>query len=170
MRRLVDADELKESIEKITWYHINKLGELVEGANSSLNPLYRADDIYKAIDNAPTVDCIEVERAKELIEEGYQKGHIDGVLQGEKLYAGKCLDWIPTSEMLPERYDSYLVMWRRRDENADRIFYEIIEYEPSEDEEDGEWGEIEQAGEAGAEIVAWMPLPERYEPKEKENG
>lgn len=75
--------------------------------------------------------------------------------------------WIPTSEMPPEKYDSYMVMWRRRDgECPDTLFYEICEYDPGEDE----WESIEQAGEAGAEIVAWMPLPERYEPKEKENG
>lgn len=75
--------------------------------------------------------------------------------------------FIPTSEMLPEKYDSYLVMWRSLTEGyPDRLFYEICEYDPDEDE----WERIEQAGEAGAEIVAWMPLPERYEPKEKENG
>jgi hypothetical protein len=74
--------------------------------------------------------------------------------------------WIPISEMLPEEYDSYLVMWRpRAGEYTDWLFYEICEYSPEEDE----WERIEQAGEAGAEIVAWMPLPERYEPKEKEN-
>lgn len=76
-------------------------------------------------------------------------------------------DWIPTSEMLPDEYDSYLVMWRcLKEDYPDRLFYEICEYYPEEDE----WERIEQAGEAGAEIVAWMPLPEKYEPKEKENG
>lgn len=74
--------------------------------------------------------------------------------------------WIPTSEMLPERYDSYLVMWRRRDEYSDSLFYEIVEYFPADDEGEGEWEQIEQAGKDGAEIVAWMPLPEMYEPKE----
>ena len=60
-----------------------------------------------------------------------------------------------------------MVMWRpKAGEYQDRLFYEICEYDPEEDE----WERIEQAGEAGAEIVAWMPLPERYEPKEKENG
>ena len=67
--------------------------------------------------------------------------------------------WIPTSEMLPEKYDSYLVMWRSLTEGyPDRLFYEICEYVPEEDE----WDRIEQAGEAGAEIVAWMPLPQPY--------
>lgn len=80
--------------------------------------------------------------------------------------------WIPTSEMLPEQYDSYLVMWRYKSgAYADRLFYEITEYYPPEEYgEEGKWERIEQAGEAGAEIVAWMPLPERYKPKEKENG
>lgn len=75
--------------------------------------------------------------------------------------------WIPTSEMLPDENDCYLVMWRHLTEGyPDRLFYEICEYEPEVDE----WERIEQAGDAGAEIVAWMPLPEPYEPKEKENG
>ena len=74
--------------------------------------------------------------------------------------------WTLTSEMLPEEYDSYLVMWRCLEGDfKGKLFYEICEYDPEEDE----WERIEQAGEAGAEIVAWMPLPERYEPKEKEN-
>lgn len=74
--------------------------------------------------------------------------------------------FIPTSEMLPEEYNSYLVMWRpRAGEYTDRLFYEICEYDPDEDE----WERIEQAGEAGAEIVAWMPLPKPYEPKEADN-
>lgn len=67
--------------------------------------------------------------------------------------------FIPISEMLPEEYNSYLVMWRpRAGEYTDRLFYEICEYDPEEDE----WERIEQAGEAGAEIVAWQPLPEPY--------
>jgi hypothetical protein len=82
---------------------------------------------------------------------------------------GKNSQWIPTSEILPEEYGSYLVMWRYKSgDYADRLFYEITEYyPPEEDEEEGEWEKIEQAGKAGAEIMAWMPLPERYEPKEK---
>lgn len=79
--------------------------------------------------------------------------------------------WTPTNEMLPEENGCYLVMWKYKLNNyKGNLFYEIAEYFPEEDGFDCEWSQIEQAGEAGAEIVAWMPLPERYEPKEKENG
>ena len=78
--------------------------------------------------------------------------------------ADKMNKWIPTSEMLPEEEDGYLVMWRRRDEKyPGRLFYEVCEYDPDEDE----WETIEQAGAEGAEIVAWMPLPEPYVPTKK---
>ena len=52
--RLIDADKLKEVIERITWYNIHN-GKLVEGSNSKLDSLYKANDIYGAIDNAPTI-------------------------------------------------------------------------------------------------------------------
>ena len=71
--------------------------------------------------------------------------------------------WIPTSEMLPDKYGCYLVMWRCLEGHwKDQLFYEICEYVPEEDE----WERIEQAGKAGAEIVAWMPLPEPYTKEE----
>ena len=42
--------EIEEKIEKITWYHINKNGELVMGANSETDiPLYKAEDIYNLL-------------------------------------------------------------------------------------------------------------------------
>lgn len=104
--------------------------------------------------------------------EHYLKTHTNESCEEEHMalaLAIKALEekiWTPISEMPPEEYDSYLVMWRRRDgEFPDKLFYEICEYDPDEDE----WERIDQAGEAGAEIVAWMPLPEKYEPKEKEN-
>lgn len=53
--RLIDADALNETIDKITWYHINPYGELVEGAHGDSDALYKAEDIYNAIDNAPTI-------------------------------------------------------------------------------------------------------------------
>lgn len=67
-------------------------------------------------------------------------------------------DWIPCSERLPEKYDSYLVMWK--DLATNKNYYEIVEYDP--DDEELWIGDIPQAGLLGYEILAWMPLPEPY--------
>ena len=52
---LISRSALKEMIDDITWYHINPHGELTEGAFDDDDALYKAEDIYNAIDNAPTV-------------------------------------------------------------------------------------------------------------------
>lgn len=42
--------EVAEMIDKTTWYHINKNGELVQGANSETDiPLYKAEDIHNLL-------------------------------------------------------------------------------------------------------------------------
>ena len=65
MARLIDADELLESIEETTWYHVFK-GKLIHGANSKTDiPLYKASDIYSVLDAAPTIDAVPVVRCKE---------------------------------------------------------------------------------------------------------
>lgn len=48
---LVSRETLKETIDDITWYHINPYGELVEGAHDDGDAFYKAEDIYNAIDN-----------------------------------------------------------------------------------------------------------------------
>lgn len=52
---LISREDLNKTIDGITWYHINSHGELVEGAFDDDDALYKAEDIYKAIDNALTV-------------------------------------------------------------------------------------------------------------------
>lgn len=60
--KYIDADKLREAVEGTTWYHIFN-GRLVEGANSQAHePLYKASDIYKVLDNA---DVAEVVRCKD---------------------------------------------------------------------------------------------------------
>ena len=68
--RLIDANALNDVIEHIDWYHVVVRGVLAKGANSQLHtPLYKADDIYKALDEAPTVDAVEVVHGRWLYEE-----------------------------------------------------------------------------------------------------
>ena len=48
----VSKGKLIDAIDRIDWYHINEDGKLVHGANSKEDtPLYKAEDIYKAIEN-----------------------------------------------------------------------------------------------------------------------
>ncbi len=57
--RLTDIDILTNIIEDTDWYHINKNGELVLGANSVDDvPLYKAEDIYRVLENAPIADSV----------------------------------------------------------------------------------------------------------------
>lgn len=69
--RLIDANALIDTVEGLDWYHINKKGYLVHGANSSDHtPIYKAESIYRAIENAPTVDAVPVVRCKDCMRRG----------------------------------------------------------------------------------------------------
>ncbi len=44
-----------DEIDGVDWYHINKNGEMVHGANSAEHQAwYKADDIYAAIERVPS--------------------------------------------------------------------------------------------------------------------
>ena len=65
--KLIDGDALKEAVSK------HPLIDFTDG------------DIFELIDNAPTID------------NAYQEGHIDGMLQAEKLYARPQGEWTDLS-------------------------------------------------------------------------
>ena len=55
MSDLISRQAAIEAIENTNWYHINKNGELVRGANSQEHePLYRASEIYAALEEVPS--------------------------------------------------------------------------------------------------------------------
>lgn len=52
---LIDREKLIEALEDMTWFHINRKAELVEGASSkTTTPLYKAEEVYELIENFPT--------------------------------------------------------------------------------------------------------------------
>ena len=71
MARYTDIDLLIDKVEETTWYHINKNGELVNGANSKTDiPLYKHSDIKRVLAEAPTADVApkrEVERLERIL-------------------------------------------------------------------------------------------------------
>ena len=54
-KKLVDLDKVIDANESTDWYHLFN-GELSEGAEGDESALYKAEDVYKAIDGVPVVD------------------------------------------------------------------------------------------------------------------
>ena len=55
MQDLISRQAAIEAVESVDWYHQNKDGEMVHGANSDEHQAwYKADDIYKAIESVPS--------------------------------------------------------------------------------------------------------------------
>ena len=50
-------------IEHMTWYHVNKRGQLVDGATSDTG-LYKAKDVYKGLHDIPAADVAPVVHAR----------------------------------------------------------------------------------------------------------
>ena len=136
---LISRDALNETIDKITWYHINSDGELVEGAHDDGDALYKAEDIYKAIDNAPTVDttCPHCDS-------GYAQGYSDGYLRGkeESPQGG----WIPVCERLPEYTGLYLIS-----------IYDLVTVANFTGKHF-----CDRQMDNFVDVIAWQPLPEPY--------
>ena len=58
MAEYIDRDTLRDSVESIDWYSVHR-GKLTAGATSK-NALYKASEIYLAIENAPAADVAPV--------------------------------------------------------------------------------------------------------------
>lgn len=58
---LISRKAMIQAVDNTDWYHINRNGDLVEGANSDNDtPLYKAEDVYRALENVPAVYAIPV--------------------------------------------------------------------------------------------------------------
>ena len=49
-------DTIAERISSMTWYHINRNGELVEGASGREEALYKAEDIFRILEEMGASD------------------------------------------------------------------------------------------------------------------
>ena len=53
---LISRQAAIDAMEDVDWYHINSNGQLVHGANSKEDePLYKAEDVYKVLNDVPSV-------------------------------------------------------------------------------------------------------------------
>ena len=64
-KEYVEREVLIDRVEEIDWYHIGSQGDLARGACSDGDtPLYKADDIYEALESVPAADVVEVRHGK----------------------------------------------------------------------------------------------------------
>lgn len=55
MNDLISRQAVIDAVESVDWYHQNKNGEMVHGANDDVHQAwYKAEDIYKAIKSVPS--------------------------------------------------------------------------------------------------------------------
>lgn len=69
MSDLITRKNVIDAIEMVDWYHQNERKDMVSGANSNAHQAwYRAEDIYKAIEDVPSVGDanIDVERLADI--------------------------------------------------------------------------------------------------------
>lgn len=54
MADLISRKTMKDAIDSTTWYHQNRNGVMVEGAHGVEDAWFKAEDVFKAIENVPT--------------------------------------------------------------------------------------------------------------------
>lgn len=155
MTRLIDADKLKKAITNATY-------------NFEQIPI-RVDKVLEIIDNAPTVaESVAIDKINADTGEityhradSFESGYIAGIHDAIRPHG----EWIPVSERLPKENGMYIVTEKefaigdRNHRGKFRVKTECVEFH------DGRWNRANFF-----KVIAWQPLPERYEPEEKQNG
>lgn len=59
-KEYIERGALIDAIEGTDWYHIGVKGNLVHGAISDGNALYKADDVFEVLNKFPTADVAPV--------------------------------------------------------------------------------------------------------------
>ena len=95
MAEYIEREALRDSVESIDWYSVYR-GKLTTGANSE-NALYKANDIYSAIDNAPAADVAPVVHGRWIYDKKAQrpycsvcKGYFYGATNSPMSYCPNC--------------------------------------------------------------------------------
>ena len=103
----ISRQALLDTVDLLNWYHQNKNGEMVHGANSDEHQAwYKADDIYKAIESVPS--------AQSNLSEAYSKAVFTWLM-----------DYQIKAAELKGRYTPYEVLswvindWRKEHERSD---------------------------------------------------
>lgn len=97
---------MKDAIDSTTWYHQNRNKDMVKGASDEETAWYKAEDVYKAIENVPTAQSKRKKgrkKGKNICEQA--KGHCEfkcsvcgaeiGVVEGGDLDGANRFNFCP---------------------------------------------------------------------------
>lgn len=59
MAEYIEREALRDKISDTDWYHLTTHGNLVIGANDEDSALYKAKDVFNAVETAPAADVVE---------------------------------------------------------------------------------------------------------------
>ena len=59
MAKYIKKKHLKNAVEQLPWYHVNRQGELVEGAHGHEDALVRYCDVKAIVKGLPTKKIVE---------------------------------------------------------------------------------------------------------------
>ena len=113
---LISRAAVVDAIDGVDWYHINRNGEMVHGANDAERQAwYKAEDIYKAVESVPSaqqwIPCKTAFPEKENTRVTYQTNAgviiIDGIYGGIDAYGHRV--WLDRERGL--YWDDEVVAW-----------------------------------------------------------
>lgn len=157
-----------EAVGATDWYSQNKNKDMVQGASSTKEAWYKAQDVYNVLKDLPSAqlsanlaevgtDCISRQAAIDAINHELRCGAVINQCGLEMAYEvieglpPAEPNWIPCSERLPKKEGFYLVtLGYKHGAETNIRFFKIENGEPYW----SKWG--------NETITAWMPKPEPY--------
>lgn len=105
MTDYVNRESITFAIDVTDWYHINDNGKLARGANSKENiALYKADDVYRAIERVKSEDVIPIEFIQKRIDHLHELAEYEFEENGG--YVGRSL-------MAEHELEKLIVDWKK---------------------------------------------------------
>lgn len=99
--RLIDANALTDAIERTDWYHNSEQGNMVHGAVYGDNAWYKAEDIYKALEDAHTIEAEPVKHGRWIPDDKFPSGK-SSIFHCSECYYSRTTSVLYTSEKLSQ--------------------------------------------------------------------
>lgn len=106
----IDRQAAIDAMEDVDWYHINKDGQLIHGANSKEDePLYKAEDVYKVLNDMPSAQPDLSGYSDRLWKAAYERGKAEA--QPDIIRCKECRYYEWMSNRVPDEQTWFCHNW-----------------------------------------------------------